>query len=140
MPTIVRFFCCRLHPRKQVLPIQSLDCRLNGEFDKIYNNAIRVSSQYVSNDRDGDGAGWLHDPPGTRGAQSEDTAVVTHAPDTEDYYGWRHWMGVAPLSHCFSCFGHCIALHCRGLTKGALYRNRRFLNLCIAKIGIDGLA
>ena len=33
------------------------------------------------------------------GGSVEETAVVTHAPDTEDYYGWRHWMGVAPLSY-----------------------------------------
>ena len=29
-----------------------------------------VSSQYVSNDRDDDWAGWLHDPPGTGGRLS----------------------------------------------------------------------
>ena len=39
-------------------------------------------------DKDDDRNCWLQDQPGRRmWAEQEDTAVVTHAQDTEDYYG-----------------------------------------------------
>ena len=52
--------------------------------------------------------GWLHDKPGTRD-QEEDTAVVTHAPDTEDYYG-AHCEGTQLCGVATLCGGATVCL------------------------------
>ena len=50
------------------------------------------------------------------GGSVEETAVVTHAPDTEDYYGWRHWMGGGAIASAASA----TLSHCRGPTEALI--------------------